>query len=182
MAETRTHMTADELLRLPDTGMRYELADGELIEKPPAGGEHGFTGGRAHVELGWAIKRLGLGGAVFTSDTGFRLSRDPDTVRAADVAYVAEPRLARARVPGYTELAPDLVVEVVSPGDTGPEVQAKVDGWLRGGTRLAWALDPATRSAVVHEPGVPPRVLYADDTLHGEPVVPGFACRVGDLF
>jgi Uma2 family endonuclease len=174
MAETRTRLTADDLLRLPDSGSCYELVDGELIEMWPPGGEHGYVAGEALYRVRSGIEGLGLGGAVFAAETGFRLSRDPDTVRAADVAYVSEARLAQARVPGYPEMAPDLVVEVVSPGDTASEVQRKVEDWLRAGTRIVWVLYPWPTG----EAGV----LHADDFLDGAPVLPGFTCRVGNLF
>ena len=166
-------MTAEELLRLPDRGVRYELVAGELREMPPAGGEHGYVGGRASRRLGAFLDlHPEVGGELFISDTGFRLSRDPETVRMPDVAYVAADRLAQARVRGYPELAPDLVVEVVSPSDTAGEVQAKVEEWLRAGSRLVWVLYPATGTATVFQADGEARLLHADDTIHGEPVLP----------
>ncbi len=182
MAEPRTLMTADELLHLPDDGWRYELVAGELIKMAPAGGEHGYVGNRAQDRLNTFLKEQGLGGAVFASETGFRIGHDPDTVRAPDVAYVAPARLEQARVAGYPDLAPDLVVEVISPGDSAGEVHEKVMEWLAAGTRLIWLLYPRRRSAIVHRPGGEARVLRANDVLDGEPVLPGFACRVADLF
>jgi Uma2 family endonuclease len=183
MTATRIRMTADELLRLPDTGMRHELIAGELHEMPPAGGEHGFVGGRALYRLSAFLEQHPeIGGGLFTAETGFRLARNPDTVRAPDVAYIAEARLSQARVPGYPELAPDLVVEVVSPNDTASGIQGKVDEWLRAGVQVAWVLYPATRSAMVYQADGGVMLLHADDTLHGEPVLPGFSCRTGDLF
>ncbi|MBA2448032.1 MAG: Uma2 family endonuclease [Chloroflexi bacterium] len=182
MAETRTRMTAEELLRLPDNGMRRELIDGELVEMAPAGGEHGYVAGHAYYRVRQFIEQQGLGGAVFAAETGFRIGRDPDRVRAPDVAYVAEARLAGARVRGYPELAPDLAVEVVSPNDTAAEVHDKVADWLRVGVRLVWALYPTTRSAMVCTSDGAARILGPDDLISGDPVVPGFACRVADLF
>src|SRR3954447_8935331 len=142
-------MTADELLRLPDNGMRHELVAGELHETAPAGGEHGFVGGNALGELRDFLKKHPeIGGGVFAAETGFRLARDPDTVRAPDVAYVSHARLHLARVPGYPEMAPELVVEVVSPNDAASEIQAKVEEWLGAGAQLVWVLYPANRSGM----------------------------------
>jgi Uma2 family endonuclease len=176
-------MTADELLRLPDNGMRHELIDGELHEMPPAGGEHGFVGGsvlgRLHVFLD---QHPEVGGALFAAETGFKLRRDPDTVRAPDVAYVCQARLHPARVRGYPEMAPDLAVEVVSPNDTASEIQAKVDDWLRAGVQAVWVLYPANRTAMIYGADGTARLLHADDILQGEPVLPGFTCRLDDLF
>jgi Uma2 family endonuclease len=183
MTATGIRMTADELLRLPDNGMRRELIAGELYEMPPAGGEHGYVGGSAIGELRAFLKQHPeIGGGLFAAETGFRLARDPDTVRAPDVAYVGPDRLDQARVRGYPELAPDFVVEVVSPNDTASEVQSKVDEWLRAGVLLVWVLYPATRTAMTFRSDGAVALLHADDTITAEPVLPGFACRLGDLF
>ena len=180
---TGVKMTAEELSRLPDNGKRYELVAGELHEMAPAGGEHGYVA----LEAAYRLRHFRelhpeIGGKLFAAETGFRLARNPDTLRAPDVAYVAEARLAQARVPGYPDLVPDLVVEVVSPNDTASEVQAKVDDWLAAGVHVVWVLYPKTRSAMVYQADSVVRLLHADDTLHAEPVLPGFTCRLGDLF
>ena len=183
MTATGIRMTADELLRLPDNGMRRELIDGELHEWPLNGGEHGFVSGRVAGRLGTFIERQpGDRGGLFATGTGFWLAHNPDTVRAPDVAFVSEERLDRACVPGYPEMAPDLVVEAVSQDDLADELQAKVDQWLRAGSLQVWVLYPATRSAMTYRADGVVALLHADDSLHGDPVLPGFACRVGDLF
>lgn len=183
MTATGIRMTADELLCLPDNGMRRELIAGELYEMPPAGGEHGYVGNRAQIELGIYLRQHPeIGGSFFLSDTGYRLSRDPDTVRQPDISYVSEERLPKARVRGYPELAPDFVAEVVSPNDTAAEVQQKVDEWLHAGVRLVWVLYPLTHTAMTYRSDGTIQLLHADDTITAEPVLPGFACRLGDLF
>jgi Uma2 family endonuclease len=183
MTATGIRMTADELMCLPDRGKRYELIAGELHEMAPAGGEHGYVAIETAYRLrDFLAQHPEVGGAFFGAETGFRIARDPDTVRAPDVAYVAAARLPQARVRGYPELAPDLVVEVVSPNDTAGEIQAKVDEWLQAGARLVWVLYPSTRSATAYQADGTAQLLHADDSLHGEPVLPGFVCRLGDLF
>lgn len=83
MTATGIRMTADELLRLPDNGMRQELIDGELHEWPLNGGEHGFVSGSVAGRLGTFIERHPeVGGGLFATGTGFWLTHDPDTVRA----------------------------------------------------------------------------------------------------
>jgi len=183
MTATGIRMTADDLLRLPDDGIRHELIAGELHELALEGGEHGYVAGHATGCLRLFLEqRSEIGGGFFAAETGFRLSRDPDNVRAPDVAYVGPDRLAEARARGFPELAPDFVVEVVSPNDTAAEIQQKMDEWLHAGVRLAWVLYPATRSAMVYRPDRAVDLLHADDTITAEPVLPGFACRLGDLF
>ena len=182
MADARLTTTAEDLLRLSGSGKRYELIAGELIELAPAGGEHGYVAARALVRLSTFVDQHRVGGAVFAAETGFRLARNPDTVRAPDAAYVSAARLVDARVRAFPDLAPDLVVEIVSPSDTASDVHEKVGTWLASGVQVAIVLYPVTRSAIVFRPDGEARVLHEDDILTAEPVLPDFSCRVGDFF
>jgi Uma2 family endonuclease len=179
---TTALVTAEQLLRMPDAGCRYELISGELKKIPPAGWEHGAVGGRLHTLLGHHVLEHRLG-EVFEGETGFLLARDPDTVRAPDIAFVAADRIAAApRQRGFWPGAPDLAVEVVSPGDTQREIDEKVMAWLDAGTRLVWVVNPTWRTVTVYRSRREIRTLTEDDELSGEDVVPGFRCRVGDVF
>jgi Uma2 family endonuclease len=174
--------TAEELLCLSATGKRLELVKGKVYEMAPAGGRHGHAANRAAVRLTVHTDSAGLG-HIFTAETGFLIHRNPDTVRAPDVSFVSVSRLALNDIPdGYIGLAPDLVAEVVSPGDTRREVREKVEEWLNVGVRLVWVLYPITRTAAVYRSIEDVRQLAENDFLDGEEVVPGFACRVEELF
>ena len=174
--------TAEELEHLPSNGKRLELVKGKVYEMAPAGGRHGYTAMNTGIVLGAYVKLNGLG-RTFATETGFILQRSPDTVRAPDVAFIAQSRLPVDDIPdSFLEIIPDLVVEVISPGDSRREVEEKMADWLRSGVRLAWAIYPATRSATVYRPNGAAYQLSELDSLNGEDVVPGFSCRVGDLF
>jgi Uma2 family endonuclease len=182
MTETGTRMSAGDLLRLPDDGKRYELVKGELREMVPAGARHGSTAARLTVLLGQHV-RAGQLGSVLAVETGFRISRDPDTIRAPDVAFVARERIPPGGPPeDYWELAPDLVVEVVSSNDTATEIQSKVQMWLESGTLLAWVVYPDIRSVVAYKSLKDISTLTAEDVLSGGDVVPGFECKVAEIF
>ena len=115
--------------------MRHELVDGALRTLAPAGGEHGRIGARLLIRIGVFVEAQRLG-EVFTAGTGFWLRRNPDTVRAPDVAFVRAERLpSKPDEVVFYRLAPDLVVEVVSPFDRRTEVTAKVMMWLDAGVR-----------------------------------------------
>ena len=175
-------MTAEELLMLPDDGKRYELIEGVLNKMSPAGMAHGLVAMRAGVILFNFVHHRELG-EVFAAETGFVLSTDPDTVRAPDAAFVAAGRLPSGDFPpGYLRLAPDLVVEVVSPSDSASELQSKVCTWLDAGCRLVWVVYPGTRSVTVYRSRENVQVLAEDDTLDGSPVFDGFSAEVRDLF
>lgn len=182
MTETGTKLTAEELLGLTDDGKRYELVEGELREMAPAGARHGRVAMKLasrldrHVE----INRLGM---VLAAETGFRISRDPDTVRAPDVSFVAKERIPSEGPPeGYWELAPDLAVEVVSPNDPAVQVQSKVQMWLESGVRLVWVVYSDTRAIMAYKSLKEITTFTAEDTLDGGQVVPGFECAVAEIF
>ncbi len=149
---------------------------------PPAGFEHGDLATRFGIALTSYVTMHKLGRVVI-GDIGFKLTADPDTVRAPDVAFVRQERLlAAGPVRGYWAGAPDLVVEVISPNDLYAEVDEKVAEWLEHGARLVFVVNPRRRSAAVHRPGQPVRILGNDDLLDGEDVVPGWILPMRDLF
>lgn len=175
-------MTAEELLSLPDDEKRYELVEGELREIAPAGARHGDATAALTVLLGQYVRANRLG-RVLAAETGFRISRDPDTVRAPDVSFVSRKRVPSDGPPeGYWELAPDLAVEVVSPNDTAAEVQSKVQMWLEVGVRLVWVVYPGTRSVVAYKSLRDISTFTAGDAISGDEIVPGFECKVSGIF
>ena len=179
-------VTATELpalsSRLSLEGKRAELVRGGLIVMTPAGGRHGQVAHRIGLVIGNHVLDRNLG-RVFAAETGFLLQRDPDTVRAPDVAFVTTDRLETGEVPaGFLEMAPDLAVEVVSPSDSPTAVQAKVDDWLKAGTRLVWVVDPETRTVTVHRPARPAAVYPEPGALDGAPAFADFSVPVRELF
>jgi Uma2 family endonuclease len=175
-------VTADELLRLPRGRVRYELIRGELLTMSPAGSEHGTIIFRLSALIHHFIssKKLGLG---FGAETGFLIQRNPDTVRAPDIAFVRADRIPVEGPPqGFWPGAPDLAVEVVSPGDTTREVDEKVAEWLQAGCRAVWIIDPHARTVSVHPAGGSSELLNAGQTLEGGSILPGFKCPVTEIF
>lgn len=173
--------TADELLRLRLPNKRVELVRGVLVVREPAGSTHGLVAMSLGVELGVYVKRTGVGG-VFAAETGFKLTTNPDTVRAPDVAFVTRERLPSPGATGYAPLAPDLAVEVLSPDDRPGEVLGKVADWLSAGTRLVWVVDPARRLARVYRQDGSEALVTSDGALDGEDVLPGFSCPLASIF
>ena len=126
-------LTADDLAKQPDNGTRYELVKGVLQKMPPAGFEHGIRAAEIGSKLNVYVKTHKLG-YVCGAETGFKIAQNPDTVRAPDAAFVSQASIERQGiVRGYWEGAPDLAVEVISPGDTYAEVAEKVEEWLTAG-------------------------------------------------
>ena len=182
MAIVEQVATAAELERLPDDGFRYELVCGELRKMTPAGNEHGRIAALLTISLGQHVLANRLG-AIYAAETGFRLASDPDTVRAPDAAFVCQARLdAVGAVAGYWPGAPDLAVEVVSPGDRYGEVAEKVAAWLAAGTQMVVVVEPRQRTVAVHRADGVIRALREGDVLEGGEVVPGWKVSVAALF
>jgi len=182
MTSTVTYTTAKQLAALREDGRRYELITGELRTMSPAGNEHG----RIAISLGWRVasyvekNQLGV---TFAAETGFLIGRNPDTVRAPDFAFISRRRIDKVGpVQGYWPGAPDLLAEVVSPGDTFADVEEKTLCWLAAGTRVVWVIDPKLRTVKVHRSPSDVTELSAAATLDEPELLPGWSVVVGDLF
>ena len=182
MTVVRREVTAQELLRMPDDGFRYELVRGELRQMAPAGNIHGRIAMNFGTLLNNHVKAHHLG-AVYAAETGFRISGDLDTVRAPDVAFVSQERLeAVGEVEGYWPGAPDLAVEVISPGDSHVEVEETVFDWLEAGMKMVFTIDPRSRSVTVYRSLSDITVLTETEVLDGGEVVPSFRIAVREVF
>jgi Uma2 family endonuclease len=175
-------MTADDLLAMPDDDYRYELVKGELRKMPPAGSEHGEVAMDLAGPLHQYVKEHNLG-KVYAAETGFKLESDPDTVRAPDIAFVSRERVKQTGRPkGFWPGAPDLAVEVVSPGDTVSEVEEKVAEWLAGGASMVWVVSPKLHTVTVYRSLTDIVTLTEKDKLDGADVVPGFQMNMSEIF
>lgn len=177
----KSRMSAEELLRLNMPEARRELVRGELIVREPAGFRHGDVAARLLIAVGTFVESRSLG-RVLTAETGFRLRTNPDTVRAPDVAFVRRDRLPEPPPRGYAAIAPDLVIEVLSPDDRPGEVLSKVGDWLEAGTTLVWVVDPDGRTARVYRADGGQDLLTDRDRLDGEVVLPEFQYELRRAF
>jgi Uma2 family endonuclease len=174
-------MTADELLAMPDDGKRYELVQGELRMMSPAGGRHGRIALKLARRLGDFVEAHGLG-VTYAAETGFLLQRNPDTVRAPDVAFVSQESLGKlADYPGFLPLAPDLVAEVVSPNDSSSDVEEKALDWLAAGVTIVLVVDPQTKTIRDYRSAQEIRV-YAQGLIDLGIVLAGCRLDVSELF
>ena len=180
MAVQRKGMTAKAFFRLPNDDTFQGLIRGEVHTSPPPGGPHGRTSSEIHTVLAPFVKAQELG-AVFI-ETGYRVERNPDTVLAPDLSFVRAERLPALSEGGYSDLVPDLVVEVISPGESRPDVERRMREWLLLGARLGWAADPRRRWVAVYRPGAKTQLLGPEDVLDGGEVLPRFQCPIREFF
>ncbi len=180
MTTTRLY-TIDDLAAIEEPG-RYDLIRGELLKMPPAGGDHSEIGVNLIYLLWGHVRHEGIG-RVYGPDAGFVLARDPDILLSPDAAFVRSERLPPSGSrQGFLPIAPDLVIEIVSPSDRSSTVDAKVVEYLRAGTRLVLVVQPELRSIAVWTPDRRARVYGEAEEIDFDDVLPGFRLRVADVF
>jgi Uma2 family endonuclease len=141
-----------------------------------SGARHGRIAAQIIASVGHYAKAHGLG-AVYAADAGFRIARNPDTVRAPDAAFVRAERVIDT--PGFFEGPPDAVFEVVSPSDSYTEVDEKTVEWLRAGARVVVIVDPRTRNINIHRAH---GATHATDGIEIEDVIPGWKMPAAEVF
>jgi len=158
---------------------KVEVVHGELLLMTPAGLEQGEVDVNLSTLLNVYVKKHKLG-KVYDAQSGFRPDGD---LRAPDVSFVRLDRLPGGKSPkGFGHFPPDLVAEVFAPGETVADYADKVAEYFRWGVRLVWLVDPDQQTVTVcHSPSAV-TTLIAHEELSGEDVVPGFTCRVAELF
>lgn len=178
---TTSHITtASQLWEAGDIG-RCELVRGELIMLSLSGFEHGRVVGWLTGLLAAFVEREGVG-VVVGPETGFWISRNPDSVRAPDLGYVRRERVPEGGERGFFEGAPDLAVEVLSPSDGASEVMGKVRQWLEAGCAVVWVVDPENHTISIYSADGHADVLDMSDQLTGGDVLPGFEVAVSEVF
>lgn len=171
--------TIEQLPGIPDA---YELDAGELSFTTPTHTPHGSVVMAATVAIGSYVNAHRLG-AAFGEQTGFILERNPDTVRAPDVAFVREDRLPPDGLePSYFEGGPDLAVEVISESNRPGRMRRKIAQYFAAGSRLVWVIDPNQRTVAVYASERESLLLHESDSLDGEDVLPGFQYPIAQLF
>jgi Uma2 family endonuclease len=187
MSTTTRLITADELLVMPpydENGKqcRFELIRGELRVMSLAKPLHGVICSRLTIKLGGFVEEHELG-ETFGAETGFLVERDPDSVLGPDVAFVSHERLTAAEnFEKYFPFAPDLAVEVLSPGNTVREINEKIAMYFAAGSRAVWVFDPKKRTAAAYTSPSEVRMFNEHESFDGGEVLPGFTLDLARLF
>lgn len=170
-------MTATAELAL-DEEVDYEVVDGRK-EAKMAGARHG----RTIMRLGWRLamhvetNRLG---EVYSPDTTFQIGAQD---RLPDLSFISVSRLPAEGAPiGKWEMPPDLAVEVISPNDAWDKVKRKVRDYFAAGVQQVWLVSPEDKEVMIYDAPTRITVLTENDELTSATILPGFKCRVGDLF
>lgn len=177
MALTKTRMTEEEFMSLPDDGRKYELIDGEAKEVP-ANFEHDVIG----MGVGAIIRPFAKGrGFVAGSQAGFRMT--DRNIRCPDVSFTLKENVTGGRPgPWFGERAPDLCVEIVSPSEDRTDMQRKVGEYFASGAQFVWHMFPETQTIRVFTSPIDSKLLGPTDKIDAGELLPGFTATVADLF
>ncbi|HLT19831.1 MAG TPA: Uma2 family endonuclease [Thermomicrobiales bacterium] len=180
---TKQALTADEFWELPEIpGKRLQLVAGEVVEAPGATWLHGALVTRLFSWLtAYAVSNRP--GQVFGDGMTYLLAREPDTIRIPELSFIPADRLPPGRAPQrYVDAIPALVVEIVSPSNSAPDLRRRIRDYLEAGVSAIWVLWPGERVVSVYANSMSPKQLTADDALDGGDVLPGFSVKVAALF
>jgi Uma2 family endonuclease len=177
---TKTY-TPEDLLAMPD-GDQYELVDGNLVERN-MGAQSSLIGGEIDYRIRIFNEEHRLGWA-WPADCSYQCFPDrPSLVRKPDVSFLRFGRLPDEQIPeGHLRIPPDLAVEVLSPNDLDYETDQKIEQYLAAGVQLVWVVNPESRTILIYRADGTIHGLRERDELSGEAVLPGFRCRVGEIF
>ena len=146
----------------------------------PTGGEHGRVESELAALLREFVRQHKLGW-VIAGEAGIYTRRNPDRVRGMDVAFISYARLPRLPA-GFLTVAPELVVEIISPTDRWSDAQTKIEEYLAIGVDFIWVVDPAAHSVRVYRAGARITRLENGDMLRGEGLLAGLEISLAELF
>ncbi len=174
-----TLVTGEELAEMGHVG-RCELVEGEIIMLSPTGWRHGKYERRFGQVLGAFVDKNALG-EVMVGEVGIYTGRNPDTVRGADVIFISHTRLTQVKSASFLDVAPELVVDVLSPDDRWMDVQRKINEYFAIGVARVWLVDPSNRNVTVYRSPTDMHIAGTQDTLDGEDLLPGFSVPVSEF-
>jgi len=178
--EIDTLITGEALAEMGDIG-RSELVEGKIVTMSPTGWRHGKYERRLGNELGNFVDDHNLG-EVLVGEVGLYTRRDPDTVRGAGVIFISRERLAQVKSASFLDVAPELIVEIMSPDDRWINVKQKLKDYFGIGVDSVWIVDPSDKTISVYHSLTDVQILTENDTLSGEDILPGFDLSVASLF
>ena len=174
-------ITGDELARM-GCDEPCELVDGRIVLMSPTNPEHGRIEANIAAAIGSFVRTQNLG-IVMTGEVGIFTRWKPDRVRGADVVFISHAQYARrSSERGFLDVAPELVVEILSPENATVDMRTKVQEYLAIGVRLVLVVDPSARTIVAERTGG--RVDRCGDGNHVscDDAVPGLTLSVSAAF
>ncbi len=173
-------ISGEELLAMGDIGPS-ELVRGEVVHRMPTGHPHGLIENLIAFFLTLFLRER-KSGRVLTGEVGIYTQRQPDTIRAADVVFISNERLQQVQPSGYLDVAPELVVEIMSPSNTWSEVHKKLAEYFAIDVKMVWVVDPQLEQIHVYRGVDTVKLIQKADKLTGEDVLPEFEVALAEIF
>ena len=173
-------ITGEELFRSPGLGP-CELVDGRIVPLRPRERVHGKPEARLTSRLLNFVESHDRG-EVLAGEIGIYIRRNPDTVRAADIVFISHGRMARCKSEGYLDVAPEIVVKVLSPKDRPADLAKKIQDYFSAGVDRVWVLDSRQHCISMYRSLSEVQELRPGDILTEEDLLPRLRFAVGDLF
>ncbi len=164
-------LTYEDLGSIPEG---FEIIEGRLKELAPVGGEHGFLEQKVGRKIDEKLEKEGY---VLVGEVGLVISKDPLTVRAADIVYISKRKLKKLPK-GMLEIPPDLVVEIISPSNTFEEIEEKVADYMDFGVGRILLIDPGIRKVTLIDEDRRIQIKGFDEEVE---VLPGLKLRMSEL-
>jgi Uma2 family endonuclease len=184
---TTKPMTSDDLFALPYSKkvdrwlFRGELRESKVTKRNP--GHSGALMALARILGNWVVADSDRRGKVHGAEVYFRVRREPETNLGIDLALATPEQVAATKKKAsYIDGPPLLAGEVLSPYDKQRDIDEKIAEYLDCGVRLVWIIDPMDETVTVYPPGAEPVLFNRKQELNGDPELPGFRCRVAEIF
>jgi Uma2 family endonuclease len=171
--------TGQDLLAMADHG-RYELIEGKLVPMSPTRVEHGRLESRLNLILGAYVAEHNLG-ELMVGEVGVYIRRNPDTIRAADLLFISHERLAQATANDFLDVAPELIIEIMSPSDRWAEIRRKLRDYFAAGVTLVMVIEWEDQLITLFRSSTEMEELTMADTLTLPDILPGFNCPVAKI-
>jgi Uma2 family endonuclease len=172
-------MTGDEALEL-GIDRPFELVNGTIVYMDCTGDEHGILESELARSLGNfnASQKIGW---VLSGEVGLYTRHDPDTVQGVDVIFISRQRLSMPTGKAI-RVAPELVMEIVSPTDRWSDPRSKIAEYFAIGVERVWIVEPEKKQLLVYRTPTDFIQLTEQETVHGEGILAGFALPLRELF
>ncbi len=173
-------ITGAELYQMPNTDLT-ELVKGKIVDISPTGFFHGYIENNFDSILKAFVKQHNLG-LVMVGEVGLYTNRNPDTVRGADVIFISHQQMAKIKSQSYLDVAPELIVEIMSPNDTWSGVMTKLEEYFNCGVLAVWVVDPAKKQLYVYHSLTTVTRFTVNDVLTDDKALPNFEIALVDIF
>lgn len=173
-------ITGDMLARMDDVD-NTELINGEIVHHMPTSHRHSVIEATVAISIGAYLLDNRIG-RVLTGETGVYTRRNPDSIRAMDAAYISNERYALVQSRSFLDVAPELIVEVMSPADRWSDVHEKIAEYFSINALELWIIDPRLEQVHVYTSPTQSKIYGVSDTITTDSILPNFTLPVGRLF